>query len=155
MKHGFTPLHHLPSRRTFLADMGMGFTGLALGAGDSSAASGLPGAPGTTATAATAAGGGAATGGGAASDPGSRIAAIISRVVQLPGVQVTGWDQSQLVAVLSSIMDEATIAHIDVIANRKDLSPEAADEAIVKIVVKRLNPGAAAPAPASGGGGAS
>jgi len=32
MKHGFTPLHHLPSRRTFLADMGMGFTGLALGA---------------------------------------------------------------------------------------------------------------------------
>ena len=32
MKHGFTPLHRLRSRRTFLADMGMGFTGLALGA---------------------------------------------------------------------------------------------------------------------------
>jgi hypothetical protein len=32
MKTEFNPLHHSLSRRTFLADMGMGFTGLALGA---------------------------------------------------------------------------------------------------------------------------
>ena len=111
------------------------------GGGVTGSSSALPAAAAAAAAGGSVEGSESIAGSGAAGEAQLTSATIIQRLLAVPGMQSIGLSRDQLTTLLTTIVDDATVMRVQQVGQRTDLTPQQKDEAVVQVVLARLQPG--------------